>query len=816
MCRNRSILVPAVALLVFLPALPITVAQSAAGRAVHVTIPQLDLDVLRAEDAQRDLDGLPPRFAVPHETFIRPDGAGTWDDRDPQVGRWSLRIAAPGALSLNLGFTAYYMPPGGTLRLVPADGSPAVGPFTAADNAAHGELWTPVVLADDITVDVRVPREAADQLILELTSINVGYRYFGEPATDRSGACNVDVVCPEGDDWRNEIPAVGVISTGGYLFCTGFMVNNTAQDGTPYFMTANHCGVNSGNAASLVVYWNYQSPTCGQHGGGQLNQFQTGSYFRASHSASDFTLVELDELPNPAWEITYAGWDRSTADPTSAVGIHHPNTDEKSISFEFQPCQTTSYLGTTVPGDGTHIRVIDWDIGTTEPGSSGSPLFDQNHRVVGQLHGGYAACGNDLSDWYGRFSRSWTGGGSNSTRLSNWLDPLNTGAMTLDTLAPGRLEVSPATGLSGTGEPGGPFAPDNIVYTLSNASTTPIEFEVHGGADWISISNATGTIPGQSSVVVTVELNAYADLLPPGRYHDTVTFVNTTNHSGDTTRPVDLEVGHPEPLYTFPLDSDPGWSTQGEWAFGQPTGQGGAQYGFPDPTAGATDAFVYGVNLNGDYATTYGGPYYLTLGPIDLSHAAEATLRFRRWLNSDYEPYVQAMIEVSSDGTAWHVVWSNGGQVIKENVWSSCEHDISAVADHAPAVYIRWGYRIRNGAYAYSGWNIDDVEVWAFSQGPGTDCNGNGIPDATDIASGTSGDDNENGVPDECEQLAGDLNCDAQVDFADINPFVLLMSDEAGYLAAYPNCTRINGDVNDDGQVDFGDINPFVALLSGS
>src|SRR5204863_3860682 len=97
----------------------------------------------------------------------------------------------------------------------------------------------------------------------------------------------------------------------------------------------------------------------------------------------------------------------------------------------------TSYNNPATPGDSTHVHVF-WSLGVTEPGSSGSPLFDNNHRVIGQLHGGPSACtqsGTNLSDYYGRFFRSWTGGGTNTTRLSNWLDPLNTGQTTLDTLS---------------------------------------------------------------------------------------------------------------------------------------------------------------------------------------------------------------------------------------------------------------------------------------------------------------------------------------------------------------------------------------------
>ncbi|MDH3786595.1 MAG: trypsin-like peptidase domain-containing protein, partial [Acidobacteriota bacterium] len=262
-----------------------------------------------------------------------------------------------------------------------------------------------------------------------------GYREFG--SDNRSGSCNVDVICPDGDGWRGEIPSVAAISTGGSLFCSGFMVNNTAQDTTPYFMTAYHCGISAGNAASLVTYWNYETDSCGGARNGSLNQFQTGSFFRSRWSTSDFALVEMDSDPDPAWGVTFAGWNRSGAEATTAVAIHHPSVDEKAISFEFDATTTTSYLGTSVPGNGTHVRVADWDTGTTEGGSSGSPLFNQNHQVIGQLHGGYAACGNNSADWYGKFSVSWNGGGTSSTRLSTWLDPGNTGANSVNTLVVG-------------------------------------------------------------------------------------------------------------------------------------------------------------------------------------------------------------------------------------------------------------------------------------------------------------------------------------------------------------------------------------------
>jgi hypothetical protein len=407
------------------------------GAVPVLTAPPVDFAAVTLEDQERDLAGLPPRYAIPNAFDLTPAGSGMWETTDEgSTSVWRLAVSSPGAVSLNFGFRRFHMPKGGALFVYASDFRHVLPAFTARDDAAHGELWTPPVESGSVVLEVTVPSALKDEVVLELTSVNVGYRGFRDVMTPLSGSCNVDVVCPQGDPWRAEIPAIAVISTGGSTFCTGFMVNNTAQDQKPYFMTANHCGITSGNAPSLVAFWNFETTPCGGTPNGQMTQFNTGAFFRASSSPSDFTLVELDSAPNPAWGITFAGWDHSGADATSAVCIHHPNTDEKRISFENDPTTTTSYLQNAVPGDGTHERITDWDLGTTEPGSSGSPLFNQDHHVIGQLHGGFASCSSQTSDWFGKFSRSWSGGGTNSTRLSNWLDPLNTGALSIDTLVP--------------------------------------------------------------------------------------------------------------------------------------------------------------------------------------------------------------------------------------------------------------------------------------------------------------------------------------------------------------------------------------------
>jgi lysyl endopeptidase len=401
-------------------------AQTSPGQEVLVLPP---MGARSANDPEAK-DGI-HKFAESVTLSATPSNAGKWDSPSPGVRRWRFTVERAGSLSQNFGFTRFKMPQGGKLSLIDESGK-RVASFTDRDNKPHGELWTPIAPGIRATIEVTVPSKMEPFLELSLTRVNSAFRSFQPTPGERSGSCNKDVVCAEGDDWRNEIRSVAVISLGGSTMCTGQLLNDAAGDGKPYFLTAMHCGVKATNAASLVVYWNYQTSTCGGAPDGQLNQFQTGSIFRAARSASDFTLVELDDAPDPAHDVFWSGWDARDSVPQSAVAIHHPATDEKRISFENQPLSVSTYIQDASPGDGTHLRVADWDVGTTEPGSSGSGLWNAEHRLVGQLHGGYAACGNDRADWYGWFNKSWDAGTSSADRLKDWLDATNTGATFVD------------------------------------------------------------------------------------------------------------------------------------------------------------------------------------------------------------------------------------------------------------------------------------------------------------------------------------------------------------------------------------------------
>ena len=326
------------------------------------------------------------------------------------------------------------MPEGAKLWIYDPAHKHVEGPYTARHRSHLGSLWTPIIEGDEIVVEVFVPT-GVPQPVVEIGKVNQGFRGFQKAITGggTEGTCENDVICTVGDPWRNQIRAVGVYTLNGTADCTGTLVNDTAHDLKPYVLSANHCNVNTTSDATVVMFWNYEAATCGTHGPGSTTDNQTGATFRASSAPSDFVLFELAAVPDAGFHVFYSGWDATGAIPTATVGIHHPAADVKAISFANSAPDTTAYSSPTHDPAGNHWRVL-WDSGVTEPGSSGSCLFDAtSKRCIGQLHGGPSVCGGtDLHDYYGRLSVSWDGGGTSATRLKDWLDPGNTGTLALD------------------------------------------------------------------------------------------------------------------------------------------------------------------------------------------------------------------------------------------------------------------------------------------------------------------------------------------------------------------------------------------------
>ncbi len=405
-------------------------------------MPTINNKSLLENELYNHQNGRPVHFAHPFDVDINPSQSGHWEYLNDSA-IWRIVIESPTAHSVNLGFSEFYLPQGGALFIYDFYAKMKTNAFTPADNEEHEQLWTPIIASDKIVIEVNIPKDKIEELKLQLSYVNHDFLDIQKSST---GSCHIDVNCaaengyPEIGAFRNQIRSVGLFTLSGTSVCSGFLVNNTRQDCTPYFMTAFHCNLNQSNAPSIVTYWNYENSTCrtpgsiasAEAGDGRFESFNSGATWRAGWRDSDFVLVEFDDEVPQAAKAYFAGWDINNNPPDRAVMIHHPNLEEKRISFAEANLFTGIWGLETAPiPNGNHLVLDHWDQGSTEEGSSGAPLFNRQGLVVGQLHGGLASCENQEYDAFGRLFSSWTGGGTPSTRLKDWLDPDGTGRVQL-------------------------------------------------------------------------------------------------------------------------------------------------------------------------------------------------------------------------------------------------------------------------------------------------------------------------------------------------------------------------------------------------
>ena len=287
--------------------------------------------------------------------------------------------------------------------------------------------------------------------------------------------------------------------------------------------------------------------------------------------------------------------------------------------------------------------------------------------------------------------------------------------MVLDTLDPSASGMSVSSGnLDAEGNSGGPFTPSSIVYTLANRGAFALDYSVVADVSWVDVSGGSGTINPDGTANVTVTINSNANSFPNGGYSGSLFFSNLTDGEGDATRGVSLLVGVAGLIYSENMDTNPGWDTAGQWAYGVPTG-GGGQYGNADPTSGYTGNNVMGYNLSGDYANNL-SETHMTSTAFDCSDLAGVSLKFWRFLNVEQPDYDHASISVSNDGENFTTIWANDA-TIEDNSWSQQEIDISSTADGQANVYVRWTMGTTDTSWQYSGWNIDDVEIWGLASG---------------------------------------------------------------------------------------------------
>ena len=221
--------------------------------------------------------------------------------------------------------------------------------------------------------------------------------------------------------------------------------------------------------------------------------------------------------------------------PTPGVLSVTPDTGLSSVGLEGGPFAPSSkqYTLTNVGGSAlnwtaSHGSGIAWvslssTSGTLSSGGSTTVTVSINSSATSLTAGTY-------TDTV-QFANA-SGGGGNTSRSVSLL------------VQSGRLAVSPSSGLSSSGKVGGPFSPSSLTYTLSNPGNSTINYGAshNSGVNWVTLSKTSGTLVAGGSTTMTVSINSNANSLPIGSYGDTVSFVNTTNGMGDTTRSVSLTV----------------------------------------------------------------------------------------------------------------------------------------------------------------------------------------------------------------------------------------------------------------------------------
>ncbi|MES2731994.1 MAG: trypsin-like peptidase domain-containing protein [Bacteroidota bacterium] len=472
----------------------------------HFRITQkVDIKSLLVEDKQEKNHGLPFRFGKACLVNLGLNN-GKWT-ATPEGRVWQLEISSPMAYSINLQFDDFYLSEGADLVIYNADKTMQIGPITAKENNPSRLFATDLVKGNSIILELFEPKNSTGKSQLHISNVVHGYKDMFENAGGfgQSSSCNIDVACSQGQSWQTEANGVAmVLLDKNTRLCSGALLNNACQNLRAYFLTAFHC-LDSGSSNDWAFRFQYRSILCG---GGDDFVYTTynGSTLRASWVHTDFALLELNQRPNATTGIRYLGWSRIATAPASSAILHHPAGDVMKIAIDNQAATLNPVINWSngaISQPNTHWTT-NYDAGTTEGGSSGGPLFDQNHRIAGQLHGGSVGCPPNATRFYGRFDLSWTGGGTPSTRLSDWLsdDPAIT---TTNTIQIPSISNSGAdaicTGNSRTFTLQNP--PAGIVTWNTTSNLTP-----SSGTGTIATVSGTSTIgPGPGSITFTVAPN---------------------------------------------------------------------------------------------------------------------------------------------------------------------------------------------------------------------------------------------------------------------------------------------------------------------
>ena len=469
-------------------------------------IPIYKMDSFDSQKNNVEEQNSPNKFAKGYDVSILL-GNGLWTNVDK--GRvWSVAIQSNNSCSLTLHFIEFNLPKEGYMYIVNEDKTIIYGPVMSDNTPNEGIFLTDVIPGKSIRVCIFEPASAYGKTSMKIDKIYCGYKnqpFINNEQQLNLRGCDNEIACDNNFQKESYGVACIVYSLGNHLFySTGFLVMATDLSFKPYLQTAYHTMDIIGDgyfsdAERIAVQngtfkFNYKYSSCG---GSTLatTDIYNGATIRAYSSTTDFGLLELSSTVSNNSALTWLGWDRSSSVPTSGTAIHHPLGSTMKISYEYDLFSTSDLNGNGI----YNYWLVNFDDGVVKHGSSGSPILNQNKRVVGQL------CGNDQYDenlsycvqkraQYGKFHLSWTGGGHNNDRLSNWLDPIGTNQTTIES-------SHPIGGIIG----------DNIICSYEDyyIQNLPNGYTV----TW-SVSNSNlSIISGQGTGTVTFQRNANGECI---------------------------------------------------------------------------------------------------------------------------------------------------------------------------------------------------------------------------------------------------------------------------------------------------------------
>lgn len=364
------------------------------------------------------------QFAVPVPVRLNPENSGNVIKNSNETV-WIIGIRSKEAKSLNLILEPFKIPPGAYVYIYNSSKKTVRGAYGDVNNLPSGILPTMPVEGEEIILEYHIPAGVKWKNTLGISQVShdylgvFGYEDKKDGRYKLSQVCNTDINCPDGIPYSTEKWSVCRLIIRGVELCSGVLLNNTSQQNTPLLLTAQHCIVNQNDADKTIFVFGYESPWCNGPDG-RVTHSISGSMLRSTNAEIDFSLVELAKFPPIAYKPYFAGWDVFGTVPTHTVSIHHPMGDVKKLSVDLNPPVTGTFLD--MPAN-AFWKILQWESGTTEGGSSGAPLFDQNKRVVGILTGGEAVCGRSVNDYFLKLRVSYNYSSLLYQQIKGWIDP---------------------------------------------------------------------------------------------------------------------------------------------------------------------------------------------------------------------------------------------------------------------------------------------------------------------------------------------------------------------------------------------------------